>query len=108
MSGKTVMLSKWSRSALKLAAAAAIGLALQSTTSFAANETPIEGVLQWIIDTLEGGIAKSFAIIAVSFLGFLAMTGRLSWQLAGSIIIGIALVFGAEKLVDAIRTTAGA
>jgi len=108
MPGKTVMLLKWSKFALKLAAAAAIGLALQSTASFAADAAPVERVLQWVIDTLGGNIARSFAIIAVSFLGFMAMTGRLSWQLAGSIVIGIALVFGAAKLVDAIKDTAGA
>ncbi|PRD43814.1 hypothetical protein C5748_08055 [Phyllobacterium phragmitis] len=107
MPGKTVMLSKWSKFVLKLAAASAIGLLLQSANSFAQStgSTPIDSVLTWIIGTLEGGIAKSFAIIAVSFLGFMAMTGRLSWQLAGSIIIGIALVFGAEKLVIAVRDT---
>ncbi|WP_158259826.1 TrbC/VirB2 family protein [Phyllobacterium phragmitis] len=101
------MLSKWSKFVLKLAAASAIGLLLQSANSFAQStgSTPIDSVLTWIIGTLEGGIAKSFAIIAVSFLGFMAMTGRLSWQLAGSIIIGIALVFGAEKLVIAVRDT---
>ncbi|TIT57797.1 MAG: VIRB2 type IV secretion, partial [Mesorhizobium sp.] len=52
-------------------------------------------------------IARSFAIIAVCFLGFLAMTGRLAWMMAFSIIIGIALIFGAAQLVDSVRATAG-
>ncbi|WP_273795054.1 TrbC/VirB2 family protein [Brucella intermedia] len=109
MPGKTVMLLKWSKFALRLVAAAATGLVLQSTASFAqgAGATPIQGVLQWVIDLLEGSIARSIAVIAVCFLGFLAMTGRLSWQLAGSIIIGIALVFGAERLVDTIKAATG-
>jgi type IV secretion system protein VirB2 len=36
----------------------------------------------------------------------MAMTGRLAWPLAFSIVVGIAFVFGASTLVDAIRETA--
>ncbi len=67
----------------------------------------IEGVLEWFVGVLQGSIARSFAIIAVCFLGFMAMTGRLAWMMAFSIIIGIALVFGAASFVDSVRSAAG-
>lgn len=101
------MSSKWNKIALQCAGAVLIGMALQPVTAFAQDAAPIEGVLDWLVGVLQGAIARSIAIIAVCFLGFMAMTGRLAWPLAGSIIIGIAFVFGASTLVDAIRATAG-
>lgn len=80
-------------------------LAMTPVAAYAQDAKPIEGVLEWIVGVLQGAIARSIAIIAVCFLGFMAMTGRLAWTLAGSIILGIAFVFGAATLVDAISGT---
>lgn len=46
--------------------------------------------------------ARIIAIIAVVFLGFAWMFGRISMQLALSVIGGIILVFGAPAIVDSI------
>lgn len=46
--------------------------------------------------------ARIIAIIAVVFLGFAWMFGRISMQLALSVIGGIILVFGAPSIVDSI------
>lgn len=51
---------------------------------------------------LTGTWARIVAIIAVVFLGFGWMSGRISWAIAGSIIGGIILVFGAAAIVDSI------
>lgn len=51
---------------------------------------------------LTGTWARITAIIAVVFLGFGWMSGRISWPVAGSIIGGIILVFGATAIVDGI------
>lgn len=51
---------------------------------------------------LTGTWARIIAIIAVVFLGFGWMSGRVSWAVAGSIIGGIVLVFGATAVVDGI------
>jgi len=52
---------------------------------------------------LTGTWARITAIIAVVFLGFGWMSGRVSWPVAGSIIGGIILVFGATAIVDGIN-----
>ncbi len=49
--------------------------------------------------------ARIIAIIAVVFLGFAWMFGRISMQLALSVIGGIILVFGAPAIVDSISGT---
>mgnify|MGYP000421582101 CR=1 FL=1 len=51
---------------------------------------------------LTGTWARIVAIIAVVILGFGWMSGRISWPIAGSIIGGIILVFGATAIVDSI------
>lgn len=51
---------------------------------------------------LTGTWARIIAIIAVVILGFGWMTGRISWYIAGSVIGGIILVFGAAAIVDSI------
>ncbi|WP_287304292.1 TrbC/VirB2 family protein, partial [Mesorhizobium sp.] len=68
------MLLKWSKFTLQFAAAVAIGTILQPVAAFAQDAAPIEGVFDWLVGVLQGNIARSIAIIAVCFLGFMAMT----------------------------------
>ena len=48
--------------------------------------------------------ARLIAIIGVIFLGFMAIFGRLRWGIAGAVIGGIILVFGAPAIVDSIAS----
>lgn len=61
---------------------------------------PWDGPIQTLIDMLTGTTARLAAILAVVILGFMAMTGRMSWSLGGSIIGGIVLIFGGTWIVD--------
>lgn len=49
--------------------------------------------------------ARIIAIIAVMFLGFAWMFGRISMQLVFSVVGGIILVFGASAIVDGISAS---
>ncbi|MFC6487115.1 TrbC/VirB2 family protein [Nitratireductor sp. GCM10026969] len=62
--------------------------------------TPVQTVLQEIVNFITGPFGRLAATIAVIGLGFLAFAGRLSWFMAGAVIIGIGLVFGAQGIVD--------
>ena len=93
---------------------AVLSLALLATTialvpelAYAQSAAPVEGILEWFVGVLQGSVARSLAIIAVCFLGFLFLTGRMAWQGAISIVIGIAIIFGAAELVDAMKTAGG-
>lgn len=46
--------------------------------------------------------ARIIAIIAVVFVGFAWMLGRLQWGMAASVIGGVILVFGSAAIVDSI------
>ncbi|MDH5723703.1 MAG: TrbC/VirB2 family protein [Alphaproteobacteria bacterium] len=54
---------------------------------------------------LTGTWARIIAIIAVVFLGFAWMSGRISWPIAASTIGGIILVFGSAAIVDSINAS---
>ena len=58
--------------------------------------------LQALEGLLTGTWARIAAIIAIVVLGFGWMTGRVSWHVAGSVVGGIILVFGAAAIVDGI------
>ena len=49
--------------------------------------------------------ARLIGIIAVALCGIAFMTGRMSWQVAGSVAIGIILIFGAPAIVDSVSGT---
>ncbi len=83
------------------------GSALAPDVAYAQSAAPVEGILEWFVSVLQGNVARSLAIIAVCFLGFLFLTGRMAWQGAISIVIGIGIIFGAAELVDAMKSSAG-
>lgn len=85
----------------------ATSIALSPELAYAQSAAPVEGILEWFVGVLQGSVARSLAIIAVCFLGFLFLTGRMAWQGAISIVIGIAMIFGAAELVDAMKSSAG-
>lgn len=58
-------------------------------------ETAAENTYQLIMS-----IARWVAIIGIVGCGAAAFFGKLSWDWAGKIIIGLVLVFGATQLVD--------
>jgi len=61
---------------------------------------PWDGPLQNMIDLLTGTTARLAAILAIIVLGFMAMTGRMSWGLGGMIILGVVLIFGSAWITD--------
>ena len=69
---------------------------------------PIEDGVDWVLDLLTNGIARSLAIIAIIIAGFMAYFGKLTGERAMYIALGIVLVFGAAALVDAISTAVSA
>ncbi|AYD00635.1 TrbC/VirB2 family protein [Neorhizobium sp. NCHU2750] len=80
--------------------------ALAQTTSSGAF-APLQTAVQMIVDFITGPFGRLLAIIAVISLGFLAFAGRLSWFLAGGVILGIGLVFGAPTIVDEMISAVG-
>ncbi len=73
--------------------------------AYAQSLQPVENLTDFIVGFLTGTFARSVAIIAVAVLGYLGLSGRLRWAIAGSVILGIALIFGAATIVDALQAS---
>ncbi len=67
-----------------------------------AHANPITEGVDWVMDLLTNGIARSAAIIGIAILGYLAWFGRITGETCGKYIAGIVLVFGGATIVDLI------
>jgi len=61
---------------------------------------PWDSAANQVLSLLTGGLTRSLAIIAVIACGIAAIAGKLSWDWAIKIIVGIVLIFGAAAIVD--------
>lgn len=96
----SVATASTSRKTLGLFAAfGVVALAMSPTLAMAA---PWDGAAQYVLDIFTGGLARTIAIIAVIACGIMALVGKLSWDWAIKIVIGIVLIFGATSIIDAV------
>lgn len=65
-----------------------------------AMANPIEDGVDWLLELLTNGIARSVAIIGIAILGYMAWAGRITGEACGKYIAGIVLVFGGATIVD--------
>ena len=72
--------------------------------ALAAGSNPIENGLNALIGFLNSGVVRSLGILAIFALGGAAYIGRLSWEMAIRIIIGVVFTFGAAGIVDMISS----
>lgn len=61
---------------------------------------PWDSAATQVLAIFTGGLTRTLAIIAVIACGIAAIAGKLSWDWAIKIIIGIVLIFGAAAIVD--------
>lgn len=69
---------------------------------------PILAAVEWLQGTLLGNLATAAAVIAVAFVGFMMLTGRMNWKYGVTVIFGCFILFGAASIVSGIQTAAGA
>jgi len=80
---------------------------LASRALAAGDLTPVQSTLDQLVQLFTGTLGTSLAILAVIACGVLAWVGRLTWNLAGSIILGIVFVFGSANIVEFFKGAAG-
>jgi len=68
--------------------------------SHSAAAVPLQGPIDWLIDVLTTGLARSGAVLAIVVSGYAAWVGKLSWGLAGRIVAGVVLIFGGATIAD--------
>lgn len=93
------------------AALTAVAMGMMSGAALAASGggdlSPVQGALDSIIEVFMGPVGTSVAILAVILAGVAALTGRLTWMMAGIIISGIVLIFGSKAIVEFFKGAVG-
>jgi len=90
--------------------AAALGLlALAAATPAYAQAAggDIGGFIQNIIDFMNSNVIRGLAILAVIVTGLAWTFGHLDLRRAGTVVVGIIVVFGASTIVDLITGGGG-
>lgn len=67
----------------------------------------IGGFIQNIIDLLNSGVVRGLAVLAVIVTGITWMFGLLDLRRAGTVVVGIIVIFGASTIVDLITGGSG-
>ena len=71
-----------------------------------ASDTPMGNVLCTVVEWFTGNTGKGLATIAITVIGIGALLGKVSWGMAIIVGIGVAIVFGAAGIVDAMGANA--
>jgi type IV secretory pathway VirB2 component (pilin) len=64
--------------------------------------------IQNVIDLLNNNVIRGLAVIAVIITGIAWMFGHLDLRRAGTVVVGIIVIFGAAAIVDLITGGGGA
>jgi type IV secretion system protein VirB2 len=67
---------------------------------------PFAAAVNWVLGIMTGPIAISIGVIAVAFVGFMMLTGRLNWKHGLTTLVGLFIIFGAPAIVAGIRGAA--
>jgi type IV secretion system protein VirB2 len=92
--------------ACSAAASLAAQAAFAQTATSPSGSGPIVAAVEWMRSGLLGPIATSVAVIAVAFIGFMMLTGRMNWKHGITVIIGCFVIFGATAIVGGIQMAA--
>lgn len=88
----------WQACLLTLLAAVIV---MMPDIAVASNNTPMGNVLCTVVQWFTGNTGKGLATIAITVIGIGALLGKVSWGMAIIVGIGVAIVFGAVGIVDA-------
>ncbi len=73
-------------------------LALAAEDPFAT--TQLAQGLDKLVQALNGGVARSLAVIAVIGSGIAALTGRMEWSRAVVVVLGVGVIFSAATVIN--------
>ncbi len=78
-----------------------------SYTNPALEGSALVASANWIRDVLTGSLAVSIAVVAIAWLGFAIMQGRLPWRSGLRIVLGCFILFGSSTIASAFMGFAG-
>lgn len=83
-------------------------ITLQTSLPDPPSASPIESAMSWIGDLLFGPLATAIAVIAIAWIGFAMLSGRVDIRRGLTVILGCFLLFGARGLADGLSSSISA
>ena len=80
------------------AATLGVGL-LVASPALAQDLSPITTMLNSIGTALTGPVGRALGLVSLAAVGILFMMGRMNWMFAGSIVVGLVILFGASTIL---------
>ena len=87
------------RQYLPLAVLAVIATVAFASPAAAQDLSPITTMLQSIGTALTGPVGRALGLVALAAVGILFLTGRMNWLYAGSVVVGLVILFGAATIL---------
>ncbi|WP_435169727.1 TrbC/VirB2 family protein [Falsirhodobacter sp. 1013] len=84
----------------QLVALALAALITLSLPALAQDLSPVNTMLGNIGDALTGATGRALGLIALAGVGIAFLIGRMNWMLAISVVVGLAILFGAGTMLD--------
>lgn len=81
------------------ALAAAIMVAVAPAPALAQDLSPINAMFTTIGTALTGPTGRAIGLVALAAVGIAFFTGRMNWMFAGSVVLGLAMLFGAATIL---------
>lgn len=70
-----------------------------------APDSVLLGAANWLQGTLLGTVALSLATLAIAWVGFLALTGRIEMRRGATVVLGCFIIFGAPVIAGGLQST---
>ena len=75
-------------------------VAIAAVSPAAAQDlSPITTMLTAIGTALTGPVGRALGLVALAAVGVLFLTGRMNWLYAGSVVVGLVILFGAATIL---------
>lgn len=79
---------------------------LQASLADAPPTGAISAAASWVSDLLFGPFATTIAVIAIAWVGFSMLSGRIEIRRGLAVVFGCFLLFGARGIADGLRSSA--
>ncbi len=79
---------------------------LQASLADAPPTGAISAAASWVSDLLFGPLATTIAVIAIAWVGFSMLSGRIEIRRGLAVVFGCFLLFGARGIADSLRFSA--
>ncbi|WP_051644976.1 TrbC/VirB2 family protein [Labrenzia sp. DG1229] len=83
----------------RLAVLSAFAALVLTNPAMAQDLSPVTTFFTTIGTALTGTLGRAIGLVALCAIGFLFMTGRMNWVFAGSVVLGLVILFGSATIL---------